>query len=49
MTRREALAAAACAIALLTAGLVWLTGPWGLLVSSVLVGVLLLLVDVREE
>lgn len=50
MTRREAVAALVVAAALVAAGLVWLFGPYGLLISGLAVGFLTLFVfDIREE
>ena len=42
MTRVEALAALATAVALIVAGLVWLLGPYGLIISGVAIAGLVL-------
>jgi 4-hydroxybenzoate polyprenyltransferase len=50
VTRREAALALAVAAALLVAGLVWLFGPYGLLLSgAALAAVTLFVFDIREE
>lgn len=50
MSIREAKAAAAVAVLLITAGLVWLYGPYGLIGAGVGIGLLVLfVVEVREQ
>jgi len=48
MTTREALCALFIAILMVTAGAVWLYGPWGLVGGGVAVAVVTLLTDRRE-
>jgi len=49
MTTREALCAMLMAILMLTAGFVWLFGPYGLIGGGVAVLVLTLFTDKRED
>jgi hypothetical protein len=49
MTNREALGALFVAILMLTAGFVWLYGPFGLLGGGLAVAVLTLTTDKRED
>jgi hypothetical protein len=49
MTNREALCALYVAILMLTAGFVWLYGPFGLLGGGLAVAVLTLTTDKRED
>lgn len=49
MTTREALCALFVAILMLTAGFVWMFGPYGLLGGGVAIAALTLITDKREE
>lgn len=50
MTRREAAAVFAVAVAMVVAGVVWIFGAWGLIGSGACVALLTLFVfDIREE
>jgi hypothetical protein len=49
MTRRESLAALAVAFTLIAAGLVWLLGPYGLLVAGGSLAAVALFTDHQEE
>lgn len=50
MTKREAILCLIAAFTLVTGGLVWLTGPWGMIASGVALGaVILFAVDIRER
>lgn len=49
MTTREALCALVIAIGLVTAGGVWMFGPYGLFGGGVLLGVLTLATDKKED
>lgn len=50
MTRREAVACLTVAFTLITAGLVWLVGPWGLIACGVaLSAVILFVVEVKDQ
>ena len=49
MPRRELIALLLVAFALITAGVVWLTGPWGLIGSGVVLGVVMMFVEIRPS
>jgi protein-S-isoprenylcysteine O-methyltransferase Ste14 len=50
MTRREAVACLIVAFTLITAGLVWLTGPWGMIACGAALGVtILFVIDVEDR
>jgi predicted PurR-regulated permease PerM len=49
VTRREALYGLLLAVALLTAGLTWLLGPYGLIIGGVAIGAAVLLLDEKPE
>lgn len=50
MRRSEAVGCLVAAFALITAGLVWLTGPWGMIASGVTLGVtILFMIDVEDR
>jgi hypothetical protein len=49
MTRREAVACLIAAFILITAGLVWLIGPWGMIACGVALGITTLFVVEVED
>lgn len=49
MTTREALCALFLAILIMTAGFVWLYGPWGLVGGGAATAALVLLTDKKED
>jgi len=49
MTRREAVICLVAAFSLITAGLVWLVGPWGMIACGVALGVTALFVVEVED
>lgn len=50
MTRREAVSCLIAAFILITGGLVWLTGPWGMIACGLALGITsLFVVDLKNE
>lgn len=49
MSRREAVLCLVVAFILITAGVVWLAGPWGLIACGASLGVTTLLVNVEDR